>query len=446
MSTLRLMVMRHRQILAGDLRLGADGRLRRQVVARRLLHQRPHDRAGFGRALGNVGALLVEDRLLADRDSAVAAAAVGAGAGAVGATTVVRLPRRWQARPGRSLPALRDRSPAAVSQHRRRARPVPALSRRSRPVRPPVPLDRPLVRQGRPLQARPGRRPRVRPGRHRCAVDRRRRPGRHRGDRRAFAKRSDAAGRSVVDLRAVAVQPLREFLGTLARGIGVVDGLLRRRRRGRIAGGRRVGARSSGLRRCRASPGNRPCSARRHSRRRPSTTSATTAAISGAKLRRRSIRSISGSLSSSSRLAVERHAGPSARSICLDWSSSASGRAARPWLPDLTFEPASTGGVCTGAAVVRLLHRVGKHVLELGERIVVGARHTEPSTCRDRVFEHTLLPLGHGRRRRRADRGELGGDGGAGLFDRPFRASPACFRRARRSSFSKQRQNLPCFC
>jgi len=36
------------QILARDLRLGANRRLLRQIVARRFLHQRPQDRAGFG--------------------------------------------------------------------------------------------------------------------------------------------------------------------------------------------------------------------------------------------------------------------------------------------------------------------------------------------------------------------------------------------------------------
>ena len=49
-------------------RLGADRRLGRQVCAGRFLDHRPDDGAGLGRAFGGAGALLVEDRLLADGD------------------------------------------------------------------------------------------------------------------------------------------------------------------------------------------------------------------------------------------------------------------------------------------------------------------------------------------------------------------------------------------
>ena len=62
-------------VLARNGRLGADRRLGRQIAAGRFLDQRPDDGAGLGRAFGRAGALLVEDRLLADGDGGCARAA-----------------------------------------------------------------------------------------------------------------------------------------------------------------------------------------------------------------------------------------------------------------------------------------------------------------------------------------------------------------------------------
>ena len=424
LSTLRLMVMRHRQVLAGDLRLGADGRLGRQVVAGRLLHQRPDDRAGFGRAFGNIGALLVEDRLLADGNR-----------GLGGRGRRVRLPvqparrpaqvppPRWRGaagsaqpeRPDRLPPAPPDRLPAGGSRGRLpRSRRIGAA--RSRLAAGSAAAGSRGCRVG----GRCGRRLRGRQARIGCC----RRGGighrgasagaagaarRHRGDGRAFAKRGDAAGRTWIDFRAVAVQPLRELFEPSPAASASLTVFLAAARRGRIAGRRRAGQRLAAadaehrLEIVLVQPDG-VAAAGQHGQRHD-----------GCDQRREIAPPLHLLVFALPRLRPRRRrtARPAARSATASTVESGSG--ARPghgfWS---ILDPASTGG---GAAhrPVGLLHRVGKDVLELGERIVVAAG-IGALDLGDRVFEHALLPLGDGRRRRRIDRGELRGDGGAGLL------------------------------
>ena len=195
------------QILAGDLRLGANRRLLRQIVAGRFLHQRPLDRAGFGRPLGNVGALLVVDRLLADRDGSVAGGGRRRSSGGRGCG------RRNDRRPRPSSSAL----PGLSGRGRR-----PSGLRQLRPGQRQLPRGRPQPPPGRPVQGSPDRQPAGPDGA--AGVGSRRWRLRGGGHRCALAQRGNAAGRTVVGLRPIAVQPLGELLGRV-RGSRFIGGL-----------------------------------------------------------------------------------------------------------------------------------------------------------------------------------------------------------------------------